>query len=253
MKDFLLIIDAQFDFCNQQGSLYVPNAENDCKNIADFIMKNDLDQIFATLDTHYPYHIAHPLFWKTAEGKHPNPYTIITYKDVKEGKYRPSDSEQKEYVLYYLNELERKGKYQLCIWPPHCIKGSNGRSVDKTVYNALTAWQEKNIGKTVKFIEKAETPFTEQYSAIEAEVPIENEEKTKTNFAFINSLNEADRIFIAGEALSHCVANTTRDLIKHIPAQKFVLLRNCTSNVAGFEKLGEAFVKEFIEAGGTCM
>lgn len=38
-KNALLIIDAQYDFCNPNGSLFVPGAVEDNKRLANFILK----------------------------------------------------------------------------------------------------------------------------------------------------------------------------------------------------------------------
>lgn len=252
MKNELVIIDYQFDFCDPKGALYVPGSEKDCIHLSSFIDKNcgALSAIHATMDAHQPYHIAHPLFWKNADGKHPDFYTIISLKDIEHGKFTPSDPAQKKYAAEYVAALEKKGKYQLCIWPPHCLTGSLGQALQSTVFDAVKRWQENNIGKTVDFITKAESPFTEQYSAIEAEVPLKADETTHTNMRLINELKNADRIIFAGEALSHCVANTIRDVLKYVPASKMTLLTDCTSSVAGFENAGRDFVTEFEAAGG---
>lgn len=252
MKNALVIIDDQFDFCNPNGSLYVPGAEKDCQRLSLFIKKNSkaLDSIHVTMDAHLPYHIAHPLFWFDTNGCHPDFYTIISSNDIKSGKYVPTDSSQKDYALSYVLELEKKGKYQLCIWPPHCLLGSSGQAIESSVFDALTFWQEDSVGKTVDFIMKATSPFTEQYSAIEAEVPLKDDASTHTNMKFINELKAADCIIFSGEALSHCVANTIRDVLKYIPSSKITILTDCTSSVAGFEESGKKFIEEFKKSGG---
>lgn len=56
--------------------------------------------------------------------------------------------------------------------------------------------------------------LTEWYSAIRAEVPLPVDPTTETNTALINRLKEADRLIIAGQALSHCVRFTLLDIIK---------------------------------------
>lgn len=251
----LLIIDDQYDFCNPNGSLYVPGAEKDCERLAQFIDTNSdkLSAIHATMDAHMPYHIAHPLFWKDENGNHPGVYTIISSKDIEQKKYAPVDSAQNEYAKYYVDELEKKGKYQLCIWPPHCLLGSEGQAMDKTVFEALNRWQEKHIGKLVNYVTKAKAPMTEQYSAIQAEVPIKGDDSTTCNVKLIKELEQADKIIVAGQALSHCVANTVRDLFNYIPASKIVLLTDCASSVAGFESNGEAFTNELISKGGSTL
>ena len=50
---------------------------------------------------------------------------------------------------------------------------------------------------------------------------------------------EADTVVIAGEALSHCLANTVRDLAAHAgdeAVKRWILLRDTTSAVPGFER-----------------
>jgi len=68
----------------------------------------------------------------------------------------------------------------------------------------------------------------------------------------IKILREAETIFIAGEALSHCVANTVRDMASYMGkrhVKNFVLLKDCTSSVSGFEHFGEAFIDELTSLG----
>ena len=63
MRIELLIIDPQNDFCDPSGALYVPGADKDMDNVADFILakKDKLDDIHATLDSHHFIDIAHPV------------------------------------------------------------------------------------------------------------------------------------------------------------------------------------------------
>jgi nicotinamidase-related amidase len=53
------------------------------------------------------------------------------------------------------------------------------------------------------------------YSAIEAEVPIPSDPHTQTNFEFVGDLKRAEKLIIGGQALSHCVNYTTRDLLRY--------------------------------------
>ncbi len=70
---------------------------------------------------------------------------------------------------------------------------------------------------------------------------------------FIKKLMDADEILIAGEALSHCVANTFRDVADEFGSdeyvKKLVLLTDASSNVPGFDKFGEDFVKDMTARG----
>ena len=251
MKTSLLVIDPQNDFCSPTGSLFVPGAEEDAVRLASFIKNNDaaLDEIQVTLDCHPYYHIAHPCFWRDANGNPPAPYTTITHKDFEERRYAPVDRRLDERVDEYLITLESRGRYQLTIWPPHCLLATTGFAVYQPIMDALHGWECAKAGRMITFIEKARNPYTEHYSAIAAEVPDSADPATRTNFALIEKLRDADEVFVAGEALSHCVANTLRDLFTYLEPQKVTLLQDCTSNVAGFEAQGAECVKTFAEKG----
>ena len=56
----LLVIDAQYDFCNPKGALFVPGADSDVDRIANMVLTNSdsIAQIFVTLDTHHVKDIA---------------------------------------------------------------------------------------------------------------------------------------------------------------------------------------------------
>lgn len=62
------------------------------------------------------------------------------------------------------------------------------------------------------------------------------------NQSLINVLKHADKVVICGEALSHCVNYTVRDLVDAWPAERIqdlVLLTDCASSVPGFEAAGQ--------------
>ena len=250
MNTDLLLIDFQNDFCSPDGSLYVMGAKDDCIRISDFICRNlnKIDNIYVTMDTHSLYHIAHPLFWKTPEGNHPDFYTQITYKDFFEKKFLPCDSSITDRVDEYLQNLEEKNRYTLTIWPPHCLFGSIGAALESNVFSALHEWEKAKIGRRVNFITKAMNPYTEHYSAIQAEIPDPNDPETHTNKKLIDKIKD-NKIIVAGEALSHCVANTIRDLSQYIPTSPITLVTDCCSNVAGFEYMGEGFYNCFTSKG----
>ena len=79
-------------------------------------------------------------------------------------------------------------------------------------------------------------------------MPDPNDPDTQVNTRLIQTLEEADMVAITGEALSHCVANTARDIAQCFSdpqyVEKLVLLTDASSNVANFEFLGDNFVKE---------
>lgn len=251
MSNALLLIDPQNDFSDPNGSLYVPGAKEDCGRLAQFINNNSskINSIHITLDSHPTYHIAHPFFWVDESGKNVPPFTIITHQDFIKGTFKPVDSNLEQKVEEYLLSLENRGRYNLCIWPPHCLTATWGYCVEDQVWNAAHNWELSKIGNNINFVKKAINPLTEHYSAIQAEVPDPNDASTRVNFSFIDKLKEFEHIIIAGEALSHCVANTIRDLSVYIPTHRMIILSDCTSNVAGFEETGNDFINEFRAKG----
>ena len=247
----LLIIDTQYDFCNPAGSLYVPGADTDCDRLASFIRKNEkkIGQVHVTLDTHFLFHIAHPLFWKDRNGKQPSVFTTITLQDFEDGMYRPVDPAMTDYAEAYLKGLQNGGRYQLIIWPPHCLLGSKGWILDEKIFAALEKWEELSPGKITDYILKGKNSLTEHYSAVRAEIPVESDPTTQINRKLIGKLEKTDMLIVAGEALSHCVANTLCDLFNFISPNKITLLSDCTSNVSGFEKVGKDFIVTAVSKG----
>jgi nicotinamidase-related amidase len=255
MINTLLIIDPQNDFCDPKGSLCVPGAADDCVRLTKMIKRlgSQVSSIHVTMDTHHLFHIAHPIFWQDKNGKMPEPYTIITSEMIRNGEYRASVAQYQHYSEEYVETLENTGKYNLCIWPPHCLIGSWGHDIYSVLSNSLIEWENSVPGRIVDYTYKGSNVRTEHYSAIRAEVSDAADPASRTNFALIERLKGADNIAIAGEALSHCVANTVRDLITCIPAEKLVILTDVSSNVPGFEKLGADFTSEIETIGVRLM
>ncbi|GLD96365.1 hypothetical protein PINS_up005048 [Pythium insidiosum] len=103
---------------------------------------------------------------------------------------------------------------------------------------------------------KGSNPFTEHYSALRAEFELPHDPATSLNQNLVNVLKHADKVAICGEAISHCVNYTVRDLVDAWPADRMhdlVLLTDCMSPVPGFEAAGEAFLKDMAAKGVTLM
>jgi nicotinamidase-related amidase len=253
LKVHLLVIDPQIDFCDPSGSLFVPGADSDMKRLATMINRlgKKLEDIHVTMDTHHQYDIAHPMFWADSAGKHPAPFTLITMDDINAGKWRTTVPSHMQRARDYVEALNRNNRYLLCIWPPHCLIGSKGHGIQGDVYEALVAWEAANIG-FVDYVTKGSNFWTEHYSAVQADVPDAQDASTQLNTQLITILQEADIIAIAGEALSHCVANTVQDIANNFGEdniKKMVLLEDCSSNVTGFDGLGNDFVKAMKSRG----
>lgn len=251
-KVAILIIDPQNDFCDPKGALSVKGAEMDMIRLASFINKNylSLNEFQITLDSHHRLHIAHPISWLDNHGNPPPLYTTITSSDVKSGKWRARNPGFQSMFENYVESLEKNGRYSLCIWPEHCLIGSLGAAVNPDVYKAMYTWEGRYAiaGKNTK----GSNLFTEHYSAVKADVEDPADEFTKINMPLINLLNDNDEILISGEALSHCVANTVRDIADVFDpndVKKLVLLEDASSSVTGCDSLGSQFVSDLVGRG----
>lgn len=259
MHTALLVIDPQVDFMDLPGStLPVPGANADMDRLADWLGRADtqVDDIVVTLDTHELLDIAHPLFWRKPDGSVPAPFTQVTAAQAAAGEVVPADQNDKERVLDYLDRLERLKRYTHMIWPAHCLIGTGGHAVQPRLMAEICAWEARMTRPAMRVL-KGQNRYTEHYSAVRAEVVDQRDPWTDTNQKLLGRLDRADRILIAGEALSHCVRATVTDVIyrsgsrpKDI-AKKLVLFRDATSSVPGFEAQGEEFVEMLKQLGAT--
>jgi nicotinamidase-related amidase len=250
-----LIIDPQVDFCDaQNGSLYVAGADDDTRRLAAMVRRlgNRVDDYHVTLDSHRIVDVAHPIFWKDSAGKHPDPFTIITAADLDAGRWTTTNPGFFRRTHDYVKKLEAGGRYPLCIWPYHCLIGSAGHNVMPELLAAFNDWERDNFA-LLDIVTKGSNIFTEHYSAVKADVPDPQDPTTQINKALIQTLMECDLVFIAGQALSHCVANTVRDIANEFGddtyVKKLVLLTDASSSVGGFEQLGTDFVREMTARG----
>lgn len=257
MKMHLLIIDPQNSFCHPgdqstpKGELYVEGADQDMLRLAAFMdrVSPKIDDIHVTVDSHHLFDVAHPIYWKDSDGNHPQPFTIITHADVKAGTWKASVLSEQAWALEYTEKLESQpNKFPLCIWPPHCLIGTPGHNIYQPVLEQLHKWESETPGAIVDVVTKGSNYKTEHYGGLMAEVPDPGDPSTQLNTApgsLIAVLQEVDIIVVAGEALSHCVATTLRQLIENFGvdnAKKLVLLEDCMSAVTGFEQAGNDFI-----------
>jgi nicotinamidase/pyrazinamidase len=254
MKIHLMIIDPQHDFCDPNGSLFVPGADEDMKRLAEFIEKNykKLDDIHCTLDSHRIVDISHPIWFKDSSGKHPSPFTIIEPEDMENGVWTTTQPSAYQKTLKYLKALKSRKRYPHCIWPEHCLIGTEGAKVVPEVIKSFHTWERERFGM-VDFITKGSNPWTEHFSGVMAEVPDPEDIGTQLNSDLVNTLQEVDLVLWAGEARSHCLANTFRDVVNNFKdqgaIQKMCLLTDVCSDVPGFESLGESLIKEAVDRG----
>ncbi len=240
-KVHLLMIDVQKDFCFPEGTLYVggrygTGAIDDSRRLAEFIYRElpNITETTATFDTHFSHQIFFPSFWVEATtGLAPAPHTEITTDQIRKGQFAPHPamawlfeglngnySWLQKQVLYYCEQLEKAGKYKLYLWPEHCILGSDGHALVGVVHEARMfhsyarhAWSNAEV--------KGGNPLTENYSVLSPEVTTtwQGNPLAQKNPKFVRTLITADRVVIAGQAASHCVASSADDLLNEINAQ----------------------------------
>ncbi len=252
----LLIIDPQNDFCNPgdangtgKGSLYVDGAENDMERLALWLKKHRqaVDYVGITLDSHQPNDISHPNFWMDKNGDFPAPFSVITAVNVENGEWTPRFDPKKS--LDYLKTLENQGEYPHVIWPVHCVIGSTGAAIYQPLMDSIIEWTVN--GKFYQTVAKGTFPFTEHFGAFRAQVPDSNRPETQLNQGLIKTLDNYRNIYLAGEAKSHCVANSLKQILEEAPelADKFIVLTDAMSNVTGFETLADPIYEKAVKMG----
>jgi nicotinamidase-related amidase len=263
----LLLIDAQNDFCDLPGparpALPVAGADADLHRVAALVRQagDALDAITLTLDSHHRLDIAHPGFWwADRTGTEVAPFTPITAAAVRAGQFRPRDPAALPRTLDYLDALEAQGRYTLMVWPVHCEVGTWGHQLHGAVRDACAEWEVRRQ-RTSHVVFKGLNPWTEHYSALQAEVPDPADPDTGLNHALIHRLDAAERLLIAGEAGSHCVRATVEHLVANLPdptperLSRLTLLTDAISPVGGFEAQQAAFFADMRQRGvrlATC-
>lgn len=242
----------QNDFCNPQGALFVPNADADAIRLAQFIGRHaqSIDGIILTHDTHHAIDISHPLFWTDAQGNSPDPFTTITADDVRQNRWVARESDIRQLVLQYLIQLEEQGEFPHTIWPEHCLWGSEGAATPPVLANALADWC--HLGRRYRVVQKGINPYCEHFGALRANVTLTNDSSTQLNEELLQELDAYDRIYIAGEARSHCVANTLKQLLSfpHL-IKKVVMLEDCMSSIPNTEKQAAPIYERAAAMGAT--
>jgi len=249
----LFIIDPQVGFCQPGKPLFVPGADTDMTRLATMVkrIKNDLNDIHVTLDSHHYFDISHPSFWVDQAGKEPGWFTPLSLEDFLNGKLRPKFPQFYDEVKNYLQALKDNNRYMHIIWPPHCLIGSDEHAVIPDLYEAIHTWEMESDGAFINFVTKGSNYLREHYSGVKAEVEDPKDPTTKLNTKLIQTMEQADEIPVGGQASTHCVANTMRDVVKNFNSalSKFVILEDAMSPVPGFEKEADLFFSEMKALG----
>ena len=170
------------------------------------------------------------------------------------GTWKARDPEQQAWAVEYCASLEKSGKFTHLIWPYHCLIGTPGHAVSPALLPALDEWCEAR-GRAVTWVLKGQNNRTEMYSALKAEVPVPDDPSTQLNTQLIATLARHSQVIVCGEAKSHCVNWTTRDLVDGWPKGRSLgdicVLEDACSSVGGFEAMGDEFFGDMKKGGVT--
>lgn len=266
----LVIVDDQYDFMdNPDSALPVPGGNADADRVAALIRDHGhrFSDIHVTLDSHHPVDVGHATMWRGPDGKPPAPFTPITHRDIVDGIWTPRNENVrpgplggrtiKEYFLDYAKQLEDAGEYTIMVWPQHCLIGTPGHNVQANLAGALKAWEEKHFAN-VDYVTKGTNPWTEHYGALQAEVPMASDPSTGLNTGFLQTLADADQVVFVGEALTHCVLKTLKQVVYNVDPKlvgKIILLTDCSSPIPSapggpdFPAIADAEIQKMVSLG----
>ena len=232
----LILVDYQHDFVDPSGTLSVPGSQEDVARFLAWFYANahKITTIYASLDTHLPFQIFYSSWWQHPNtGEHPQPFTVITVDDVIHERWVPII--QPEWSRHYVQQLQQKARKDLMIWPYHTMEGTLGHMLVAPISEAI-AWHSAARHTQPIYIVKGRTIRTEFYGIFGAEIPDPEDPTSGLNTALLEAVMQHDNIYIAGEAKSHCVLETERQLVDHFRDQPELLkrlyfLEDCTSSV----------------------
>jgi nicotinamidase-related amidase len=266
-------IDCQVAFCLPGASLFVPGAVQDSRRAIEWLYRNlaSVTTLFFTLDTHSVFQVFHPTSWVDGDGKHPAPFTPISARDVREGRWTPvlvdpEVPDPRAAAVEYCEKLEATGRYVLTIWPYHALLGGASHALVPALMEA--ALFHGVARRTDPIFEiKGRARFTENYSALSPEVrTLGGREIGVFNASLFEKLMAHDRVYVFGEAKSHCVLETLRDLERECRRvdpgllARIFILEDATSPVPpppleplpeslDFPRVAEKAFRGFAEAG----
>jgi len=262
----LIIVDAQWDFVHPTGTLKVDGSQDDMRRLSEFIYANmeEIGSIYASLDTHHEFQIFSDSWWVYMDNQkeHPAPFTMIGLNT--RGEAVNLENGRQVLALFdplwsatYLRELKTKAQKDLMIWPGHCLQGTMGHNLMPSLREALTFHASARLSQ-IQFLVKGTCPQVEHYGIFAAEVPWPKDPSTGMNTSVLDAIAQNDLIYVAGEAKSHCVLATMKQLVSYFSGQPDVIrkirfLMDCTSSVVhplvDFEAIAQAELATMAKLG----
>lgn len=258
----VLGIDPQIAFTSPQGSLFVTGADGDIVRAAQFIYRNlgKITSLAFSLDTHTLFQVFHPAYWEDENGEQPEPLTVISSKEIRSAKWRARRNP--DLAERYCEILESQGKKSLLIWPFHALKGGMSATLHPMIMEAAM-FHSLVRDAEYRMEQKGEEAKTESYSVFEPDVHrIDELDVGEFNKEFFDYIMTHDRVYVYGEASSHCVMESLtsiqREIEKTDPSlmSRIYIIKDAMSPVpkAGegeldFPAIADIAIREFREAG----
>jgi nicotinamidase-related amidase len=135
--------------------------------------------------------------------------------------------------------------------------GGVGQALDPALFEAIHYHAVARRSQPV-FLQKGMIPTTEHYSPFEPEVKVPTHPHGSLNTTLLKLLETHERIYVAGEAKSHCVLEACASMVKHFDKRPDVIerihfLEDCTSSVVApgidFEAVARRELDEFAKKG----
>jgi nicotinamidase-related amidase len=263
-KNCLIVVDAQVDFVDPKGALAVPGAQADSGRTAEFIYSHaeHISDIYASLDSHLPFQIFYSGWWQYLDdGSHPLPFTMISINT--KGELTDDNGRLVQAVLEpvwsynYVLSLQKNAKKSLMIWPYHTMIGTPGHAMVSVISEAM-AWHAAARNSQPNFIVKGTVPQTEHYGIFHPEVLYPKSAHGGVNTFILDAVANYHRIYVVGQAKSHCVLETMKQLVAYFKNQpevlrRIIFLEDCTSSVVhdkvDFEAIAVASLADMAKLG----
>ena len=280
----------------EKPTLPVVGALNDMERIVELIesnwFKKNIKHVIITQDWHDEHHIANASIWEYWNGDTVKPYSQIYFvrekgfflNDDKNSRvmmksiysgiekrmpyYHLYDKEEKNFdvpwsEIYFVRNGYTSKEKTLTLWPNHCIKDTAGAEIYNPIKLAIKELEKAYYHKTIHTIwKKGDLPGTEYFSALLPDDKlqlVENDTLFQETQERFRILNQYDKIYVCGEAKTHCVANTVVDLkkgwssakededgrfkdieFKIKPSIQILLLEDMTSSIPGYDNADNA-------------
>ena len=214
-------IDCQVAFCTPGASLFVPGAVEDTVRAIEWLYRNlaRVTTLVLSMDTHSVHQVFHPAAWVDGEGRHPPPFTVISADDVRAGRWIPvlrpdGVADVRALCLEYCQQLEKSGRYVLTIWPYHALLGGASHALVPSLMEAALFHATTRRTETV-FEMKGRSAVTENYSVLSPEVrSLGGRVVGHFNTGLFELLLGHARVYVFGQAKSHCVRSTLLDVME---------------------------------------